>query len=1229
MRKNTLITFLCVLCTISFALGQSFSPTSSNQTNIIGNPAGSVTINNGNVDQNRAPVAITHSASQTIEAGITCNSGGIALNTNLAREFDLENDFGIDDDFQVTNVEFAIFPSSNTATTFPVTVNLYSSSPAFPGGTLSLLSSTVYDFTTADAGTIVSVPISATVPQGSLLVYEISVLGDGATVFFIGTNDDGQTDPSYIQAADCGVPSYVDLATVGSGQMYIMNIVGHRVIPPIIVCPSDLMVDTDPSDCGAIVNFADAIAIDPEGDPVTVSQTMGPVSGSMFPTGDTVVEFTATDIDGETSTCQFTVTVTDMEVPEAICQNLTLDLMGGSSVSITPADIDNGSTDNCGIVDYSLDIDTFTCADVGDNTVTLTVTDDEGNSSTCTATVTIEDNTAPEITCIGEPGIFNILEEFEAATIPSGWTTIVESGADDWAFGSGDMPGSTDDFPTNAAIFDDDAAGSGQVNLVRLLSPVYDISAAASADLNFDYSLQDFVGDGEISVEVWDGSAWQEILFATEDTPPTSLGVTDMMPFANPDFQVRFTYDDNGGFGWGAGVDNFALNYELSTSPPLEVALDASGNATIPASDLIQTVNEACGYVVTVGGPATGGGSTTETLETTFAGGNGLDGAMFDIVAINEVTINSFDVNLDTGITDDVEVYYKSGTWVGFEEDAGAWTLLGTANVTSAGDGLPTPLNLSLGQTIAAGDTGAFYVTTTSGGMNYTDGTTTGAVFASDDNIEFLEGAGKSYPFGVSTFDPRVFNGNIIYDVGPQIDSDVSFDCSMLGENEVEVFVTDDSGNFSSCTATVNVVDITAPIIICAGNPGPVSILEEFEGATIPDGWSTTIDAGVQDWTFGSGEMPFGPSFPTNAAIFDDDAAGNGEINLATLYSPVYDITGSNTASISFDYVMQDFIGDGIFTVEVYDGADWQEILFVDASTNIENTGMIDMLPYLNEAFQVRFTYDDEGSWAWGAGIDNFQLDYEVTDITAIDIPLGPDGTATIDPNSLIQSVDEACGISTVASDITEVSCADIGTPMTITIFASDASGNIASCTAEINVVDTLAPEVTCPEDQSVDPGTGNLFYEVPDYFASGEGSALDNCTDPVTITSQNPAPGELLSDGVYTVTLTAEDEYGNVGTCTFELTVESILGVDDNSLSNSISMYPNPADSQVTISNKSDVALQNAVIYDINGKLINQYDLSNMQGKQVIDVSALATGVYVVQITGETSSVSKRLIIK
>ncbi|WP_299155794.1 LamG-like jellyroll fold domain-containing protein [uncultured Christiangramia sp.] len=108
------------------------------------------------------------------------------------------------------------------------------------------------------------------------------------------------------------------------------------------------------------------------------------------------VVLTVTDVNNNSSTANATVTVEDNIAPNAIAQNITVQLDASGNASITAAEVDNGSTDNCGISNFSLDQTNFDCEDVGSNPVTLTVTDVNGNSATGNATVTLEDNINPE-----------------------------------------------------------------------------------------------------------------------------------------------------------------------------------------------------------------------------------------------------------------------------------------------------------------------------------------------------------------------------------------------------------------------------------------------------------------------------------------------------------------------------------------------------------------------------------------------------------------------------------------------------------------------------------------------------------------------------------------------------------------------------------------------------------------------------------------------------------------
>lgn len=168
------------------------------------------------------------------------------------------------------------------------------------------------------------------------------------------------------------------------------------------------------------------------------------------------------------------------------------------------------------------------------------------------------------------PPVCTVTEYFEETTIPTGWSTVINAGTCNFAFGSGDMP-TGPDFVSGAAIFDDDACGEdGGVNNVSLLSPVYDLTGATSASLGFDVAFQDYAGSGEFSVEVFNGTAWVEIVnYNTTDLAEILSASFDVFSSANNAFQVRFTYDDEGDWAWGAGLDNFCINTD---APGLGIA---------------------------------------------------------------------------------------------------------------------------------------------------------------------------------------------------------------------------------------------------------------------------------------------------------------------------------------------------------------------------------------------------------------------------------------------------------------------------------------------------------------------------------------------------------------------------------------------------------------------------------------------------------------------------------
>ncbi len=180
------------------------------------------------------------------------------------------------------------------------------------------------------------------------------------------------------------------LATDGAGNSascaFTITILDNEL--PVITCPANSIVGTDTTACSAVFFYplpqvTDNCAIS------NLTQTAGFSSGAVFPIGTTVNTYEVVDAAGNTNSCTFSIIVEDNVAPIADCQNVSVILDSTGTASISASAIDHGSNDNCGIAGMNLNVNSFSCATTGANTVTLTVIDVSGNSSTCAAQVTV------------------------------------------------------------------------------------------------------------------------------------------------------------------------------------------------------------------------------------------------------------------------------------------------------------------------------------------------------------------------------------------------------------------------------------------------------------------------------------------------------------------------------------------------------------------------------------------------------------------------------------------------------------------------------------------------------------------------------------------------------------------------------------------------------------------------------------------------------------------------
>jgi hypothetical protein len=121
---------------------------------------------------------------------------------------------------------------------------------------------------------------------------------------------------------------------------------------------------------------------------MTLSKTQ--FNCSDIPGSSQSVTLTLRDVNNNQSSCTAQVTTKDNLAPTALCQNTTVHLGANGQVTVYPADLAANSFDNCSVTSYSPTAKVYTTANLGNNSLNITVKDWSGNGASCVSVVTVQ-----------------------------------------------------------------------------------------------------------------------------------------------------------------------------------------------------------------------------------------------------------------------------------------------------------------------------------------------------------------------------------------------------------------------------------------------------------------------------------------------------------------------------------------------------------------------------------------------------------------------------------------------------------------------------------------------------------------------------------------------------------------------------------------------------------------------------------------------------------------------
>lgn len=233
-------------------------------------------------------------------------------------------------------------------------------------------------------------------------------------------------------------------------------------------------------------------------------------------------------------------------------------------------------------------------------------------------------------------------------------------------------------------------------------------------------------------------------------------------------------------------------------------------------------------------------------------------------------------------------------------------------------------------------------------------------------------------------------------------------------------------------------------------------------------------------------------------------------------------------------------------------------------------------------------------------------------------------GSASMQPSEIIDAAYDNVSLIDTTISQTEFTCSDLGV-VNVEVSITDNSENITTKTADVTVMDTVKPSIACAGDMTVDADESNSYT-----MTGTEGdpaSSSDNCSIKSVendYNNESTLDGASFPAGTTTVTWTVTDTSDNTSSCSFDITVNEYVGINDFA-EKGISVYPNPTKGQINLEFDRPDEVKQVQITDLTGKIILK--ISDIQRRMILSLPADKSGIFIIHVQTDNETLKTRLI--